>query len=193
MIDDYLYPAEIKRANAAQLLKLSGFRLIEGDVRDPTAVAKVIREGVDVVCHLAALAGVRPSLRDPRRYLETNILGTGVIVERMRELGLSRLVFASSSSVYGAKVGEDLRAVAAFEESEPCLAPASPYAATKRMNELQLSTYRDLFGLGVFALRFFTVYGPRQCKVWRIMVGLRILGFWGFWDDSGILVDSGTA
>jgi UDP-glucuronate 4-epimerase len=72
---------------------------------------------------------------------------------------LKRLVFASSSSVYGAKPGTE---VAAFREDDPCLTPASPYAATKRMNELQLSAYRDLFGIGVFALRFFTVYGPRQ-------------------------------
>jgi UDP-glucuronate 4-epimerase len=111
------------------------------------------------VCHLAALAGVRPSLAEPLRYLRTNIEGTGVIIERMRELGLQRLAFASSSSVYGAKHGTE---VAAFREDDPCLTPASPYAATKRMNELQLSAYRDLFGLGVFALRFFTVYGPRQ-------------------------------
>lgn len=152
--DDYLYPAEIKRANAATL----PCTLVEGDVRDAAAVARVITEGVDVVCHLAALAGVQPSLRQPQRYLETNVVGTGVILERMRAVGLRRMVFASSSSVYGAKHGE----VAAFSEDEPCLTPASPYAASKRMNELQLSTYRDLFGLGVFALRFFTVYGPRQ-------------------------------
>ncbi|MEO8846556.1 MAG: NAD-dependent epimerase/dehydratase family protein, partial [Kofleriaceae bacterium] len=118
-----------------------------------------ISDDVDVVCHLAALAGVRPSLAEPLRYLRTNIEGTGVIIERMRHLGLARLVFASSSSVYGAKPGID---VVAFREDDPCLTPASPYAATKRMNELQLSAYRDLFGIGVFALRFFTVYGPRQ-------------------------------
>src|SRR5262249_11928333 len=76
--------------------------------------------------------------------------------------GLRRLVFASSSSVYGAKPGADLRQIAAFREDDPCLTPASPYAATKRMNELQLSPYRDLFGLGVVAPRFSTVYGPRQ-------------------------------
>lgn len=157
--DGYLYPAELKRRNAADLGKLARFRLVEGDICDREAIAGVITKGVDVVCHLAALAGVRPSLAQPLRYLRTNIEGTGVIVERMRELGLSRLVFASSSSVYGAKRGAD---VAAFREDDPCLTPASPYAATKRMNELQLSTYRDLFGIGVFALRYFTVYGPRQ-------------------------------
>ena len=133
--------------------------MIEADICDRAAIANAITGGVDVVCHLAALAGVRPSLQEPLRYLRTNIEGTGVVVERMRELGLKRLVFASSSSVYGAKAGTD---VAPFCEDDPCLTPASPYAATKRMNELQLSTYRDLFGLGVFALRFFTVYGPRQ-------------------------------
>jgi UDP-glucuronate 4-epimerase len=157
--DDYLYAAEIKRRNVAALATLPRFRLVTGDICDRDTVASVITRDVDVVCHLAALAGVRPSLAQPLRYLRTNIEGTGVIAERMRELGLARLVFASSSSVYGAKRGSE---VAAFREDDPCLTPASPYAATKRMNELQLSTYRDLFGLGIYALRFFTVYGPRQ-------------------------------
>ena len=156
--DSYLYPAEVKRANAAELARLPRFRLIEADVCDRGAIAAAIDRDVDVVCHLAALAGVRPSIAEPLRYLRTNIEGTGVIVERMRELGLSRLVFASSSSVYGIQAGD----TTGFREDDPCLAPASPYAATKRMNELQLSAYRDLFGIGVFALRFFTVYGPRQ-------------------------------
>ncbi len=157
--DGYLYTADIKRRNATDLAKLERFRLVEADICDRDAIAKVITSDVDVVCHLAALAGVRPSLAEPLRYLRTNIEGTGVIIERMRELGLQRLAFASSSSVYGAKHGTE---IAAFREDDPCLTPASPYAATKRMNELQLSAYRDLFGLGVFALRFFTVYGPRQ-------------------------------
>jgi len=157
--DGYLYPADIKRRNVVDLARLPGFRLVEADICDRDAIAAVITPDVDVVCHLAALAGVRPSLAEPLRYLRTNIEGTGVIIERMRTLGLPRLVFASSSSVYGAKRGTE---IAAFREDDPCLTPASPYAATKRMNELQLSTYRDLFGLGVFALRYFTVYGPRQ-------------------------------
>jgi UDP-glucuronate 4-epimerase len=155
------YPAEAKRRNVVQLSKLAPhqFRMVSANICDPAAMAAAIDPSVDVICHLAALAGVRPSLAEPLRYIDTNIRGTGVIIERMRELGLTRLVFASSSSVYGAKPGAD---VAAFAENEPCLTPASPYAATKRMNELQLSTYRDLYGIGVFALRFFTVYGPRQ-------------------------------
>ena len=164
VFDGYLYAAERKRDNAAQLARLPGdrFRLITADICDAQAMSAAITADVDVVCHLAALAGVRPSLAEPLRYLQANIVGTGVIIERMRALGLARLVFASSSSVYGAKPGPDLREVAAFREDDPCLTPASPYAATKRMNELQLSAYRDLFGLGVYALRFFTVYGPRQ-------------------------------
>jgi len=159
--DTYLYPAEVKRANAAELAKLPSdrFQLVTADICDRAAIAGVLTSDVHVVCHLAALAGVRPSLAEPLRYLRTNIEGTGVIIEQMRAVGVRRLVFASSSSVYGAKPGTD---VAAFREDDPCLRPASPYAATKRMNELQLSAYRDLFGLGVFALRFFTVYGPRQ-------------------------------
>ena len=159
--DAYLYPPEVKRANAAELAKLPGdrFSLVVADICDREAMARALTSDVDVVCHLAALAGVRPSLAEPLRYLRTNIEGTGVIVERMRQAGLDRLVFASSSSVYGAKAGTE---VAAFREDDPCLTPASPYAATKRMNELQLSAYRDLFGIGVFAMRFFTVYGPRQ-------------------------------
>lgn len=157
--DSYLYPADIKRDNARSLAGLKGFKLVEANICDRAAMAELLTQDIDVVCHLAALAGVRPSLAEPLRYLETNIEGTGVIAERMRACGLTRLVFASSSSVYGAKRGEH---VAAFREDDPCVTPASPYAATKRMNELQLSTYVDLFGLGVTALRFFTVYGPRQ-------------------------------
>jgi UDP-glucuronate 4-epimerase len=161
--DSYLYPAEVKRGNAAELARLPSdqFRLVTADICDAGAMADAIGPDVDVVCHLAALAGVRPSLDEPLRYLRTNIDGTGVILERMRALGLRRLVFASSSSVYGIRPGVETEVVA-FREDDPCLQPASPYAATKRMNELQLSTYRDLFGIGVFALRFFTVYGPRQ-------------------------------
>ena len=159
--DDYLYRAEVKRKTARDLtstLPASKFSLVEGNICDRDVVDRVIGVDVDVVCHLAALAGVRPSIVEPLRYLRTNIEGTGVILERMRASGTTRLVFASSSSVYGARPGE----TAAFREDDPCLTPASPYAATKRMNELQLSAYRDLFGIGVFALRYFTVYGPRQ-------------------------------
>jgi UDP-glucuronate 4-epimerase len=158
--DDFLYPSERKRRNAAQLSKLpsSHFTLIEGNITDPAAVEKAIAPDTDVVCHLAAVAGVRPSLTDPMRYMHTNIIGTTVVIERMKAIDCRRLSFASSSSVYGARPGE----IRGFREDDACVTPASPYAASKRMGELLLSSYRDLFGFGVHALRFFTVFGPRQ-------------------------------
>jgi UDP-glucuronate 4-epimerase len=166
--DGFLYPAEIKRANAAALAAaLAGqpFELREGDVADAEGMTRLIEAArPDVICHLAALAGVRPSLADPLRYVRTNVHGTGVILEACRHAGVDRLVFASSSSVYGVRASDDddLTRVVAFREDDPCLEPASPYAASKRAGELYCSTYRDLFGIGTSALRYFTVYGPRQ-------------------------------
>ena len=164
--DGYLYPADVKRRTARALAtSLAGrpFSLVEADICDEAAMARTCgAPGVDVVCHLAALAGVRPSIAEPLRYIRTNLHGTTAILEAMRHGKNRRLVFASSSSVYGAKGTGDPEQVAAFREDDPCLQPASPYAATKRAGELLCSTYRDLFGLGVTSLRFFTVYGPRQ-------------------------------
>jgi len=165
--DSYLYPAEMKRANAAALGRTLGatqFRLVEANICDRETMRRALGDGVVVVCHLAALAGVRPSLRQPLRYIDTNLGGTTTLMEVCREHGIDRFVFASSSSVYGvrAEEGADLERVAAFREDDPCLHPASPYAATKRAGELLCSSYRDLFGIGVSCLRYFTVYGPRQ-------------------------------
>jgi UDP-glucuronate 4-epimerase len=134
--------------------------MIEADVCDDAALRRAV-DGVDVVCHLAALAGVRPSIAEPHRYVRTNVHGTTAVLEALRASGGRRLVFASSSSVYGAKTGAPPDAIAAFREDDPCLHPASPYAATKRAGELLCSTYRDLHGIGVTVLRFFTAYGPR--------------------------------
>ena len=166
--DDYLYPAAIKRANAAHLvgrLDRDELQLRELDICDAPAMVLAIADArPDVVCHLAALAGVRPSLREPLRYIRTNLHGTTALLESCRAAGVHRFVFASSSSVYGSRADSDadLETVRAFREDDPCLSPASPYAATKRSGELLCSTYRDLFGIGISALRFFTVYGPRQ-------------------------------
>ncbi|HET6611614.1 MAG TPA: NAD-dependent epimerase/dehydratase family protein [Kofleriaceae bacterium] len=165
--DDFLYAAKIKRSHARGLaarLPAKAFRLAEVDICDGPAIARELAtEGIEVVCHLAALAGVRPSIEDPKRYIRTNLDGTGAVLEACRNTGIDRVVFASSSSVYGARgAGQDLTRVAAFREDDPCLRPASPYAATKRAGELLCSTYVDLFGLGISALRYFTVYGPRQ-------------------------------
>ncbi len=155
--DGFLYPAEVKRKNAETL----PCPLVEADLCDADAMHALVRDA-DVVCHLAALAGVSPSLVDPPRYVRTNLVGTTVLLEAIRASACRRLVFASSSSVYGAVHAEDLTKVRAFREDDPCLTPASPYAATKRAGELVCSTYRDLYGIGVSSLRFFTVYGPRQ-------------------------------
>jgi UDP-glucuronate 4-epimerase len=130
---------------------------VRGSIED-TALLDEVVPGHDLVVHLAALAGVRPSLKQPHRYARVNVEGTINVFEACRAAGIDRVVFASSSSVYGARPGEP----AAFTEDDPCLTPASPYAATKRAGEILCSTYRDLYGLGISALRFFTVYGPRQ-------------------------------
>ena len=165
VFDSYLYPADVKRANALALGRLPAdlFHLVEADICDPAAMEAVCGgPEVDVVCHLAALAGVRPSIEEPLRYSRANVFGLTVVLEAMRRGTCRRLVFASSSSVYGARGGADPSAVEAFREDDASLRPASPYAATKRAGELLCSTYRDLFGIGVSCLRFFTVYGPRQ-------------------------------
>jgi UDP-glucuronate 4-epimerase len=155
--DTYLYDAATKERNAAALSGRVGFRLVRGDICDRALVGELCR-GQDLVVHMAALAGVRPSIQDPPRYARVNVEGTVNMLEGCRAAGVQRLVFASSSSVYGAR---DV-ASAAFREDDPALRPASPYAATKRAAELIASMYRDLFGIGVASLRFFTVYGPRQ-------------------------------
>jgi UDP-glucuronate 4-epimerase len=99
---------------------------------------------------------VRPSIEQPARYARVNVEGTAVVLEACRRAGVTRLVFASSSSVYGA------RNQVPFSEEDPCLRPASPYAASKRAGELLCSNFSDLYGLGIASLRYFTVYGPRQ-------------------------------
>ena len=106
--------------------------------------------------HLAALAGVRPSIADPARYADVNVIGTQRILDACAAHGASRLAFASSSSVYG------MDSAVPFRESDTCLHPVSPYAATKRAGELINFTAHHLSGLGITNLRFFTVYGPRQ-------------------------------
>jgi UDP-glucuronate 4-epimerase len=151
---DPFYPRAVKERNLARLRADSGFQLVEGDLRNPAQVAPVVR-GVDAVVHLAALAGVRPSLLDPVRFFEVNVMGTLHLLEACRGQ-VKRVVFASSSSVYG------LDSQVPFRESDPCQTPVSPYAATKRAGELLAFNAHHLHGLSITALRLFTVYGPRQ-------------------------------
>ncbi len=148
------YDPAIKRANAAAL---SGARIVTGDIRDRELVRKLFAEGrFDAVVHLAAMAGVRPSLLDPLHYEDVNMRGTMTLLEEARARRGLRFVFASSSSVYGA------RDKVPFSEADDIPHPVSPYAATKRAGELMCYTYHHLFGVPVSCLRFFTVYGPRQ-------------------------------
>jgi UDP-glucuronate 4-epimerase len=155
--DSFLYDAETKRRNLREIGAHEHLRLVEGDILDTELLASLLK-GVDLVAHIAALAGVRPSIQAPEKYVRTNIQGTLGLLNACRDAGVSRMVFASTSSVYGARSPEDVP----FRESDPCVHPASPYAASKRAAEMFCSNYRDLYGIGVFAVRYFTVYGPRQ-------------------------------
>jgi UDP-glucuronate 4-epimerase len=151
------YSPAVKRRNVQSALAHSGYTAMEGDIRSTAIVERAFDEGpLDAVIHLAARAGVRPSLRDPVGYMDTNVSGTARLLEAARGKGIGHFVFASSSSVYGA------RSTAPFRESDPVDEPASPYAATKRAGEILASTFHHLYGLPVTCLRFFTVYGPRQ-------------------------------
>jgi UDP-glucuronate 4-epimerase len=153
--DETLYPAELHRRNLATVE--SAITFVHGDVLDAPLIDKLCEQHrFDVIVHLAALAGVRPSLAQPKRYQRVNVEGTLNILEACRAYDVERLVFASSSSVYGAHNSVP------FDERDPAVRPASPYAASKRAGELFCSNYSDLFGIATSALRFFTVYGPRQ-------------------------------
>ncbi|MGH7549213.1 MAG: NAD-dependent epimerase/dehydratase family protein [Gemmatimonadota bacterium] len=154
---DSFYPRKIKERNLTSLREGGRFRLVEGDLRDPTDVAGLFADGsYDAVVHLAARAGVRPSLDDPRGYVTTNVEGTVILLEAMRDTGCRRLVFGSSSSVYG-----DSPEVP-FLESRRVDRPISPYAMTKKAGEELCHVYHSAHGFTVMSLRFFTVYGPRQ-------------------------------
>jgi len=153
---DGFYDPRIKRRNIAACLPNPHFRLVEADVRDKAAMDKAIEPGADVLVHLAALAGVRPSIAEPALYADVNINGTVVLLDVVRQFKIPRFVFASSSSVYGNNEKVP------FSEDDNVDFPISPYAATKKAGELICHTYHHLHGIAVNCLRFFTVYGPRQ-------------------------------
>ena len=151
--NDFYDPA-IKRANAAAL---AGARTVTGDIRDVDLVSNLFDESrFDAVIHLAAMAGVRPSLADPLHYADVNVRGTLILLEELRRRPSTRFVFASSSSVYGSNEKVP------FREDDDIHHPVSPYAATKRAGELLAYTHHHLYGIPTSCLRFFTVYGPRQ-------------------------------
>ena len=152
----YYNPA-VKRHNISTLLKNDSFHLVESDICDEAVLRNTFETYTpEVVVHLAARAGVRPSLEDPNLYHRVNVIGGQHILDACRNYKPSHLVFASSSSVYGGSTEVP------FAETNPVMRPISPYAATKRMNELQAHVYSHLYGVNVTMLRFFTVYGPRQ-------------------------------
>jgi UDP-glucuronate 4-epimerase len=154
VFDETLYPRPLHERNLATVAERLRFQ--EGDLLDAKLIDQLVGEKPDVVVHLAALAGVRPSIQQPKRYQAINIEGTLNLLEACRKHEVKRFVFASSSSVYGA------RSDVPFSESDPADRPASPYAATKRAGELLCANYSYLFGIATTCLRFFTVYGPRQ-------------------------------
>jgi UDP-glucuronate 4-epimerase len=153
---DEFYDPQIKLANIADHLNNQVYRLARVDIRDYAALKQIFAEHhFDAIIHLAAKAGVRQSVSEPRAYTEVNINGTMNLLELAERNGVRKFVFGSSSSVYG------LAAPPPFREDAP-LAPISHYASTKASGELLAHSYSHLYGMGVVCLRFFTVYGARQ-------------------------------
>ena len=157
VVDDFndFYDPAIKRANVAGFAKDAPVH--EADIRDADAMLRIVKDGrFDSIVHLAARAGVRPSIKDPRLYVETNILGTLNLLEAAKQGNVPRFICASSSSVYG------VLKTLPFREDLALTQTISPYAATKLAGEQICSNFSHLFGLRTINLRFFTVYGPRQ-------------------------------
>lgn len=158
-IDNFcdFYNPTIKENNVKELIKNSNFKLYRNDIRDRESVKKIFEENnIDIVMHLAAMAGVRPSIENPVLYQEVNCMGTQNILEEMKAHNVKNLVMASSSSVYG-----NCKEVP-FKENMIVDFAISPYAATKKANEIMTHVYHKLFDMNVIMLRFFTVYGPKQ-------------------------------
>ena len=159
VVDDFndFYQPAIKHANISAHLSNPAFRLVEADIRDRATLEQAFNSApFDCIVHLAARAGVRPSLQQPGLYAETNINGTLNLLELARVHDIKQFIFGSSSSVYG------INAKVPFSEDDPVRRPISPYAATKAAGELLGHTYSHLYGMRCVCLRFFTVYGARQ-------------------------------
>lgn len=155
-LNDFYSPG-MKQSNLAEIRQVGNFKFVQRDICDEKSVEQLFQdEQPEVVIHLAARAGVRPSLSDPLLYERVNVGGTLVLLEASRRFGVRKFLLASSSSVYGA------RNTVPFCESDQNLLPVSPYAATKLAAEKFCYTYSHLYGLQAICLRFFTVYGPRQ-------------------------------
>src|SRR6266705_1148712 len=157
ILDDFndFYDPQVKRDNIAAVSKDT--RIHHGDLRDNAAVRDVFRrDKFETIVHLAARAGVRPSIQYPQLYYDTNVSGTLHLLDAARATGVERFIFASSSSVYG------ISKTVPFSEDQHLTQTLSPYAATKIAGEFLCSTFSHLYNIRVVALRYFTVYGPRQ-------------------------------
>src|SRR5262249_51371726 len=157
ILDDFndFYDPRLKQANITRFAKDGVIHLV--DLRDGASVRSLFRrEKFDTIAHLAARVGVRPSIQHPRLYYDTNVTGTLHLLEAARVTGVERFIFASSSPVYGASKSVP------FSEDQHLSQTFSPYAATKIAGEFLCSTYSHLYQLRIMALRYFTVYGPRQ-------------------------------
>jgi UDP-glucuronate 4-epimerase len=153
---DPFYSRAQKEKNLAAARQHPAYRFFEADCTDPAQVMRALESPADAIVHLAAKAGVRPSIADPLGYTRANIVATQVMLEAARARNISRFVFGSSSSVYGNNEKVP------FSEDDSVERPISPYAATKRACEIIAHSYHHLYGMGILSLRFFTVYGPRQ-------------------------------
>jgi UDP-glucuronate 4-epimerase len=154
---DPFYPVAMKHENI-RLAKLNpDYTLIQGDIRSRADLRKCFVDNtIEMVIHLAAKAGVRPSIKDPQIYFDVNVMGTLNLLELMREYNVKKMIFSSSSSVYGDNTKIP------FCEDDLVDNPISPYAASKKAGELVCHTYHHLYDFDIFCLRLFTVYGPRQ-------------------------------
>jgi len=153
---DSFYDPKIKRSNIKAHLEKSNFTLVEGDIRDLNRIKTKLSKHYDVIIHLAAKVGIIPSLQNPTLYTDVNVVGTQKLLEFARQSHCKKFIFASSSSVYG--VNPNIP----WTETESMLMPISPYASTKISAELIGHVYSHLYNIQFIALRFFTVYGPRQ-------------------------------
>jgi UDP-glucuronate 4-epimerase len=153
---DPFYPLEVKQRNIHHHHDYKDYRLVEIDICDEELLSKAAGHDYDVIVHLAAKAGVRPSILDPLGYQRVNVIGTQNVLELARVRGVRQFILASSSSVYGVNPNVP------WQESDHVLLPISPYASTKVSAELLSHVYAHLYGIRILALRFFTVFGPRQ-------------------------------
>lgn len=153
---DSFYVSEAKERNLSEVRRSGNFKLIRGGIEDPQTIAQLKEYDFGGIIHLAAKAGVRPSLENPLGYYESNVMGTMQLLELAKQRGISRFIFGSSSSVYGENPNRP------WKEADADLSPISPYASSKLAAEQIGHVFSKLYGIQFTALRFFTVFGPRQ-------------------------------